>query len=162
LAEPNAPPLPIRTAGPADAAELARLRYEFRAGLGQDPEPEAAFLARCTPWMAKRLGSAGAWRCYVAEGGGGICGMIWLQLLEKLPNPVAEPERHGYITSFYVRPAQRGSGLGSRLMEACLRECQAQSLDAVILWPTPRSRTLYRRYGFEVREDLMERRLSHG
>ena len=31
-------------------------------------------------------------------------------------------------------------------------------MDAVILWPTPPSRSLYLRHGFAFREDLMERR----
>jgi hypothetical protein len=29
-------------------------------------------------------------------------------------------------------------------------------MDAVILWPTPRSRRLYERHGFAVRKDLFE------
>jgi hypothetical protein len=36
---------------------------------------------------------------------------------------------------------------------------EARAVDAVVLWPTPASRTLYLRHGFAVREDLMERRL---
>jgi hypothetical protein len=45
------------------------------------------------------------------------------------------------------------------LLGACLRECETRAVDAVVLWPTPASRTLYFRHGFAVREDLMERRL---
>ena len=61
----------IRPATKADAATLARLRYEFRAS--QDPavEPEADFLARCTAWMETRLvpaapGAAGSRRSRAA------------------------------------------------------------------------------------------------
>jgi GNAT superfamily N-acetyltransferase len=149
----------VRPATKADAATLARLRYEFRAS--QDPavEPEADFLARCTTWMEARLVPAGWWRCWLAELAGRVVGTIWLHRIEKLPNPVGEAETHGYVSSLYVDPACRGEGLGGRLLGACLEACLAEGVDAVILWPTPRSRSLYQRHGFAVREDLLERRL---
>ncbi len=34
----------------------------------------------------------------------------------------------------------------------------SERIDAVMLWPTPRSRGLYERYGFTVRDDVMMRR----
>lgn len=109
--------------------------------------------------MSARLRRRSAWRCWVVEDPGGEpAGAGWLQIVEKLPNPVAEPERHGYITNLYVRSAHRGRGIGSRLLEALLAECHRETVDAVILWPTPRSRTLYERHGFAVRDDLLERR----
>jgi GNAT superfamily N-acetyltransferase len=88
-----------------------------------------------------------------------VVGTIWLHRIEKLPNPVGEAETHGYVSSLYVDPACRGEGLGGRLLGACLEACLAEGVDAVILWPTPRSRSLYQRHGFAVREDLLERRL---
>lgn len=148
----------VRLATASDADALARLRYEFRAGIGEPCEAEAAFVARCAPWMAARLGPGAGWRCWVVGHGREIRGMIWLSLIEKLPNPVVEPEHHAYITSFYLQPDARGAGLGSALLGACLRACDEGEVDAVILWPTPRSRTLYERHGFSVRDDVMERR----
>jgi GNAT superfamily N-acetyltransferase len=123
-------------------------------------EPKDAFEARCAAWMTARLEPDGRWRCWLAERGDTIVGTIWLHLIEKLPNPVAESERHGYVSSLYVEPASRGAGLGSRLLGACLDTCVAEGVDAVILWPTPRSRSLYERHGFAVRDDLLERRLT--
>jgi ribosomal protein S18 acetylase RimI-like enzyme len=148
----------IRPAVAADAPVLARLRYELRAGLESAAESETAFIERCTAWMLERLQPGASWRSWAAHAGEAIVGSAWLQLIEKLPNPVAEPELHGYISSLYVQPAHREAGLGSALLAACLRECEAMAVDAVILWPTPRSRSLYVRHGFAVRDDLMERR----
>ena len=150
------PPV-LRPGLPSDAEALARLRFSFRAGLLEPSEPEAAFLARCGPWMAARL-RAGSWQSWVLEREGELVGSVWLQLLEKLPNPVSEPEWHGYVSSLFVRPAVRGRGLGSRLLGAALAECDGRGCDAVLLWPTPRSRTLYLRHGFAMRDDLLERR----
>jgi GNAT superfamily N-acetyltransferase len=138
---------------------LARLRFEFRAGQDVTVEAEGDFLARCADWMTARLVAGGNWRCWLAEEAGRAVGTIWLQRIEKLPNPVAEAESHGYVSSLYVVPSSRGTGLGSRLLGACLQACQAEEMDAVILWPTPRSRSLYLRHGFAVRDDLLERRL---
>ena len=148
----------IRAAVSADATVLARLRYQFRSTLEPAAEPEAAFLGRCAAWMADRLARPGSWLCWVAVEADVVIGMVWLLPLEKIPNPVAESERHGYISSLYVRPECQAGGVGSHLLDACLRHCRAEQYDAVILWPTPRSRSLYARFGFEVREELLERR----
>jgi GNAT superfamily N-acetyltransferase len=151
----------IRRAEPRDAAGLARLRFAFRADLDSATEPEPIFLERCRRWMIPRLAPASPWRCWVLEppvSNGLPGGSVWLQLLEKLPNPVSEPEWHGYISSLYVHPALRGRGAGSALLEAALAECDRCGCDAAILWPTPRSRSLYLRHGFAVRDDLLERR----
>jgi ribosomal protein S18 acetylase RimI-like enzyme len=155
-------PAQLRPAVPADARALARLRYTFRAALGTVAESEAAFLPRCEAWMAERLARSASWRCWVAIDEGRVCGMIWLFPLEKIPNPVDEPERHGYISSLYVTPEHRGRGLGSDLLTECLRACDAEGFDAIFLWPTPLSRSLYARHGFVARDDLLERRRSDG
>ena len=65
----------------------------------------------------------------------------------------------GSHCNLYVEPWRRDAGLGSMLIETCRRFCEKEAVDAVILWPTPRSRRLYERYGFAVREDRLERRL---
>ncbi|MGI8509434.1 MAG: GNAT family N-acetyltransferase [Gemmatimonadaceae bacterium] len=148
----------VRPATLADASALASLRYDFRAAIGPPEESEAVFVARCERWMAQRLAAGLVWRCWVTEHSGEIVGTIWLQLIEKVPNPVMEPEAHGYVTNFFVREPVRGVGLGSALLAAVMRESEATQLDAVILWPTPRSRALYERHGFAVRDDLLERR----
>jgi GNAT superfamily N-acetyltransferase len=155
----TSPQAAVRRGEPRDVAALARLRYEFRAGHDAPIESEAEFLARCAAWMEARLAPGGSWSCWLAEETGRAVGTIWLQRIEKLPNPVDEAESHGYVSSLYVVPSSRGVGLGGRLLDACLRACQAEEMDAVILWPTPQSRSLYVRHGFAVREDLMERRL---
>src|SRR5262245_57562210 len=122
-------PIHIRRAGVADAGTLARLRYAFRASVGTVVEPEADFCERCEKWMAGRLKPDSVWRCWVIDADGELRGNVWLQLVEKLPNPVEEPEYHGYISNLYVDAPLRGSGLGSALLAECLRECEARSVD---------------------------------
>lgn len=154
----NPPGFQVRRAGPGDAVELARLRYAFRAELDPPHESESAFVQRCTSWMAKQLGPEGVWRCWVAALGTSLIGTAWLQLIEKLPNPVGHLGFHGYVSSVYVIPQLRNAGVGSALLAACLEEARRDGVDALFLWPTSRSRPLYERHGFGVREDLLERR----
>jgi GNAT superfamily N-acetyltransferase len=147
----------IRLAEPGDAATLARMRYAFRTEMNEPAEDEAAFVARCGEWMADRLEPGGAWRCWVAENAAGaIRGHLWLQLIEKIPNPGPELESHGYVTNVFVDPEARGAGAGRLLMETALAFCREDSVDSVILWPTERSRTLYARHGFVEPDDMME------
>jgi GNAT superfamily N-acetyltransferase len=151
------PPPSVRPARQADARVLAQLRYEFRAAIGTVEEPEKEFLVRCEEWMCDRL-AGDTWRAWIAEDEGVGVGTIWLQFLEKIPNPIEELEWHGYITSLYVREPYRGRGTGSTLLAAALDGCRKREVDAVILWPTPRSRALYERHGLLIRDDIMELR----
>lgn len=152
---PDATPAAIRRAAADDAEALAALRWEFRAPLGRVNEDADAFVRRCAEWMRARL-AGGLWRAWVAEAGGRIVGTVWLQLVEKMPNPVAEPELHGYVTNLYVRETARG-GVGSRLLAAALEECAAAGVHAAFLWPTEGSRSLYRRFGFTGEGEVMVR-----
>ena len=149
----------LRLATRADAQQLAELRYEFRSALAAARETHDAFVARAGAWMEQRLGDPGSgWRCWVAEDSGTRVGHVWLLAIDKLPNPVAEPERHAYLSNLYVRPAARGSGTGGRLLEQAIAWCRDAGVDAVILWSTPESRTLYARHGFVNGAELLERR----
>lgn len=146
----------VRLATPGDAATLARMRYEFRAAINPATESLAGFAARTVPWMAERLASNAAWRCWIVEEDAQIAGHLWLQLIEKIPNPAPELEVHAYITNVYVDPSIRGGGAGKMLMEAALDFCREARVDSVILWPTERSRTLYARHGFIEPPDILE------
>ena len=99
-----------------------------------------------------------AWRCWVIDDGKQLLGHICVQLFEKMPNPVDEPEAHAYLTNFYVVPKMRGRGLGRKLLSKALSWCRAQSADAVILWATAESKSLYRRCGLAEPVDMLELR----
>jgi GNAT superfamily N-acetyltransferase len=146
----------VRFAKVSDAAALAALRYDLRASTGRATEPQANFIQRCTSWMETRLNETGCWGCWVAEENGRLIGAVWVQLIEKIPNPRFETEQHGYLTNFYIEEPARGRGLGSRLLRQAIEWCESRGVHAVILWPTERSRSLYRRHGFAVRDDIME------
>src|SRR5262249_18697335 len=150
----------IRLATSADWLALAEMRYRFRAEVGSPTETKSRFVRRCTSWMEKAFGASSAWRCWVIDDGKHLLGHVCVQLFEKIPNPVSEPESHAYVTNFYLIPEMRGHGLGKKLLNEALSWCRAQRADAVILWATAESKSLYRRCGLLEPADILELR-SH-
>jgi GNAT superfamily N-acetyltransferase len=149
----------IRSATSADAGSLAELRWEFRTSRLPPAETHDAFIKRCAPWMRRELTNANSWRAWVAVSNKAIVGQVWLNTVHKIPNPVAELETHGYVSNLYVKPSERG-GIGTRLLDAALKWAQSNGVDRVILWPSPRSVTLYLRHGFSHGGEVMELKVS--
>jgi GNAT superfamily N-acetyltransferase len=147
----------VRRATQSDANALARLRLEFRGPRAPNNESETAFLARCETWMCERLGAGSIWRVWVLERNNVVIGAVWLQVVEKLPNPTAESEVHAYVSNFYVRPEHRNTGAGSALLRAVLDEAEQLGVDSIFLWPSARSRPLYERHGFGISENILVR-----
>jgi len=143
----------IREALPSDAPGLAQLRWEFRSGRDTPVESEAAFRERCAAWMSAAL--AGDWRAWIAEDGGAIVGQGWMRIVEKIPNPIGERDRHAYFSNLYVTPSARG-GVGSKILEAAIAWASAHGVDRIVLWPTARSRSMYGRHGFTASGDVLE------
>jgi predicted GNAT family N-acyltransferase len=105
--------------------------------------------------MKKAFGAdSNAWRCWVIDDGKQLLGHVCVRLFEKMPNPVHEPEAHAYLTNLEMR----GRGLGRKLLNNALSWCRAQSADAVILWATAESKSLYRRCGLLEPADILELR----
>ncbi len=151
---PASPPL-IRRAVPEDADALARLRYAFRLERRGAAAGEAEFVARCATWMRTRLREDSHWKAWVAGRESSLIGHVWLQIVEKIPNPGLDAEQHGYVSNFFVIPRERNSGAGTQLLRAAVGHCRSIGVDTVFLWPTERSRPLYRRIGFTTPTDML-------
>lgn len=158
----------VRSATPADAAALAELRWEFRAGRDEPVESRDAFVARCGEWMRRELTAGEPWRALVAvdrrRGGGpdavddvdeAIVGQVWLHLLRKVPNPVGDREYHLYLSNLYIQPASRG-GAGTIVLQRAIEWARANGVDRIVLWPSDRSVSLYLRHGFTRDGEVME------
>jgi len=143
----------IRLASAEDAATLARLRLELRAASHRLLEDEQAFLRRCESWMRERLRTGSQWQCWIAERRWEVVGAVWVQVIEKIPNPIAEAECIVYLTNFYVREKYRDAGVGSQMLAAVLEWSKSKNAEKVILWPTDRSKAFYRRHGVSSTHD---------
>jgi GNAT superfamily N-acetyltransferase len=133
------------------------MRYAFRTELAAPNEARARFLERTASWLADRL-DRGAWTGWIACAETEPVGLVLVQMVEKVPNPVPEPELLGYLSSLYVRPPWRGQGTGDMLLATALQFCRGNGVESVVLWPSPRSIPLYQRHGFSHRGDVMELR----
>ena len=149
----------IRVATSGDWNALTEMRCRFRAEVGSPTETKSRFVRRCTSWMKKAFGAdSSAWHCWVIDDGEQLLGHVCVQLFEKMPNPVNEPEAHACLTNFYVVSEMRGRGLGRKLLNKALSWCRAQGADAVILWATAESKSLYRRCALLEPPDILELR----
>jgi GNAT superfamily N-acetyltransferase len=146
----------IRTADVADAEALAELRWEFRSAQDPPTEPHDAFVRRCGEWMRRELSTGGSWNAWAALDRNAFVGQVWVQTVQKIPNPVAdsEPEHIAYLSNLFVKVSARG-GTGTRLLEIALDWCRANRIDRVVLWPSKRSVTLYLGHGFLRGGDVM-------
>jgi GNAT superfamily N-acetyltransferase len=136
---------------------MAALRYAFRTELEAPAEPRQQFIERTTTWLAERL-EAGSWTGWLARERDEPAGLVLVHLVEKVPNPVVEPESLGYVSSLYVRPCLRGRGVGGALLRTALDFCRGCGVEVVVLWPSARSIPLYQRHGFRRQGDVMELR----
>ena len=107
--------------------------------------------------MARELAGQ-AWRAWAALDGDRIIGQVWVNLIHKVPNPIGERDRHAYLSNLYVQPSARG-GVGTALLETVLEWARATAVDRIVLWPSKRSVTLYRRHQFRRDVDVMELRI---
>jgi len=147
----------VRLATPNDAEELARLRWSFRVEHGTPVSRTfEEFLDEFRPFAAEVLADGSPWRAWVAEheDDGRLVGCLWLQLVEKVPHPSrGRWERPiGYVTNVYVEPELRNDGLGSELMDAATAFAREREVSEVVVWPSERSVSFYRRAGFRSEE----------
>jgi GNAT superfamily N-acetyltransferase len=159
----------IRRATSADADALSESRFRFRSEVnaagplseGTPLEARASFIARATRMLADHL-DGGRWFAWLAEHEERVAGHVWLQLIDKLPNPMLdEGELLGYLTSFYVEPQLRGRRVGTRLIDALEVFAADSGVEKiVIVGATPLSRSLYARRGYVSTPDLLEKRPS--
>ena len=151
----------VRRAGRSDARVMAMMRYAFRTELAAPAESEQRFVERATAWLADRL-DLGSWTGWLALEQEEPVGLVLAHLVEKVPNPVVEPESLGYVSSLYVRPGCRDRGIGDALLRTAVDFCRDHGVNTVVLWPSPRSVPLYARHGFRRQGDVMELRLAAG
>ncbi len=152
----------VRRATVNDAETLARFRYAFRSRRHPATEKENEFLARAVEWMRPRLAGGSRWRVWLLEEAGKPIGNLWVQIIEKIPNPGNESELHAYLSNFFVLPEYRNTGGGKMLLDAAESECRAFFVDTMFLWPSEESRPLYARHGFAPPDRLLVKELRKG
>lgn len=143
---------------PADTAVVARLRRAWTEERAGGPIEDPTFALRFDDWLRREADQRLTWLGYA---GGEPVGMLNVVVFTRMPWPRADgvdrPGHWAYLANFYVAPAHRGGGLGSRLLDACTRHADEQRFARIVLSPSERSVPLYARAGFAPATGLMLR-----
>jgi len=89
------------------------------------------------------------WRAWVAGTDDGLVGAMWLHTVHRVPVPGKHAGPIGYLTNVFIAPAHRNAGLGAQMLDRVRAWCGEEGFSLVIVWPTERSRSFYRRGGFD-------------
>jgi GNAT superfamily N-acetyltransferase len=134
---------------PEDIPELARLRYELYAEQ-EDRIAESAegYRERFAAFATQALVSED-WRAWVARVDDRLVGAMWLHTMHRVPVPGKRAGPIGYLTNIYVEPEHRNTGVGAQMLDRVTAWCRQEGFSTMIVWPTERSRSFYRRGGFD-------------
>ena len=145
----------VRRAGPGDELELAALRWEWRVDeRGEHGLARAEFETQFAAWVDDHRDSHLAW--LAEDDRGHTAGMAWLAIVDRVPGPGVWLRRAGNVQSVYVRPAERGHGVGAALLEQLVERARDLRLDYLTVHPSERSFSFYRRAGFRAWDGVLE------
>jgi GNAT superfamily N-acetyltransferase len=159
------PALTVRAAQPDDLDLVVELRLallrEYRAhplyaGLRHDARQRARELYHSQLTSAFET-------IFLAEHGGRVSGL--LRCVDSVGSPLLLPERFCYISSVYVRPENRRTGVLRALMAAAEQWCEQRHLDEIRLHSataSPVAEQAWSSLGFEVVEQVRRRALHAG
>jgi ribosomal protein S18 acetylase RimI-like enzyme len=98
---------------------------------------------------------------FLAERDGAVVGI--LRCVDSAGHPLLHPDRYGYVSSVYVRPAARRHGVLRALMEAAESWCRRRGLEEMRLHnaaDNPLSNATWDALGFRIAEHLRVRPLG--
>ncbi len=93
---------------------------------------------------------------WLAEDEGEIGAQIFVHRIDLVPRPCKVQDQFGYITNNYTKPAYRGQGIGSKLMEYVTQGAKNEDFELLIVYPSEEAVSYYERAGFTSENDVME------
>lgn len=144
----------IRTHSAADYQQIVRLRWMLKAGddvacRGRGFEKFArAYLEHLI--ASDRAGATVHW---IAEKDRHVVGLMTLRSIAKEPSLSGRGSSWGYLTNSIVLAEHRNQGVGTNLLAAVTDWARSSGLEFLVVWPSERSYSLYRRCGFSGQVD---------
>lgn len=146
----------IRQADLSDAAELARLRWDFSPEeVASASQSFAEFTEDFAAWLGDAL-TGGNWVIWVGECENRLVGNVYVQAIAKVPRPGRFEACYGYVTNVYLEPDFRNRGIGTQLLMAAIDRARKDELELLIVWPSEESVEYYKRAGFAPSGEAME------
>ena len=144
-----------RLANTNDVECLADLLWEH---VGEDsqlnPADKDSYVLICSEYMKHRLGID--LFCWVADNSERIVAHIYIIISHKIPKPGKINRKWGRLSSVRTIPEYRNQGVGSVLMEKVTSWCRELNLEELVVWPSERSVSFYKRAGFNGENEVME------
>jgi GNAT superfamily N-acetyltransferase len=142
----------VRPATTADLPKAAGLRWQWMLDDAHTPAgTEAEFVEYFTTWAQ----DAARHECFLAMRGDTAIGMAWLAITERVPAAEKFDRHSGDLQSVYVMAAERGRGVGGRLVEAVAQRARDLGLLHLTVHSGRRAIPAYLRYGFRQVPKLM-------
>src|SRR5262245_34887804 len=146
----------IRPATSRDAAELARLRWDFSPDEVAASHQSFAEFSRDFEQFLHNALQSGNWSIWVAEHHQRLIANIYVYLVQKVPRPGRFGMRYGYATNVYTEPNFRNAGIGAALLQHVIAWARDQQLELLLVWPSEESVRFYARAGFIPSPTAME------
>jgi GNAT superfamily N-acetyltransferase len=136
--------------------EVARLRHEWRVReRGERGLDLADFTAHLREWARE---NAATHTAFLVERAGRAVGCGWLVVVHRVPSPATGSRRGGMLQAVYVAPEERGAGAGTALVRHMIDEGRRRGFEYLIVHPSERAVSLYRRVGFADADKALELR----
>jgi GNAT superfamily N-acetyltransferase len=144
------PDFVIRVAAADDLAAIASLRSLWDDANDHDLE------GRIASWLADEGDRRTIWLAAVS---GAPVGMTSMFEYRRMPHPGRPDSRWGYVGNMFVREDFRDRGIGSALLAALIAAADERSYVRLVVSPSARAQSLYRRAGFIVPDPARDDRL---
>lgn len=139
-------------AGKADIDELVRLRIEYMIDdFGGVSDYERECMEKQLPdYFNRKLGDELI--VFVARDGNKIVSVAYLHIIEMPANSILLNGIYGDVLSVFTEPEYRGKGLCTQLMKNLLEYGKKRGLGRVDLSATKKGYPIYKKVGFEDKE----------
>jgi DNA-binding MarR family transcriptional regulator/GNAT superfamily N-acetyltransferase len=152
------PTVVLRPPGPGDLGWVVqRNGAVYAAQYGWDATYEALVARIVAEYAERAAGDGGREAAWIAEVDGERAGCVLCVAREGEPDAAQ-------LRLLLVEPAARGRGIGSRLVEECLRFARRTRYSRMVLWTNDvlvEARRIYERAGFELLEEAPHHSFGH-
>ncbi len=145
----------ISQANADDVPDLARLLWLDTRKEEPAQQSVDVFAAELAQWWALHQDSHLAFVARLRRPE--IVGMAWVALLPRVPRPGATNRFSADVQSVFVKPEQRGQGIGSALVEAASGHAAHLGSLRVTVHSGRMAVPVYERLGFESSRQLLQR-----